>query len=328
MHMSSPLLVRFLVALPLVLSANVGSIGCASPVSLARSKQDEGPASQLGNVGEKLTSVCRLETVGLPCDPDGDGSATECEGLCWVDDAAEVSCLALAAVNLVETDLNGRICGDELGRDCSRSCENGECVEKNARLGTACRPGPNSTSCDGVCTLADGEPVCDEVSVCDEVAISEDGCVLTACNFESFEQGCTTVELSNPVCEASQVEPDVDASAELPDAGTDSDAGSQPTERSDASVTSADEPTSVVRDAGVTTSTTTGVGSTSSGDAGSVVDGGTPSRTPVRVVGGACSVVSPTQSELGGVGLLALLGSLVARRRRAVNSRARRSALR
>lgn len=308
----------------LFLLATIGALGCSvQNEASSRDLRSNGEAHALPRkVESALTSACRLQTVGLPCDPDGQGSATECEGLCWVDDSAQVSCVPVAAANLIETDLNGRICGDEQGRDCSRSCENGECVAKNARLGTACRPGPNTTTCDGVCTLLGGEPVCDEVDVCDDVEISDDGCSLTACNFESFEQGCTTTELTNPVCEASKAEPDAaspspsDASASdagdagsvvVTDGGSSSDAGRN---------TSGSAQTSSVADAAANASSNTSqVMSTGAPDGGTRVDAGTSKREPARVVGGACNFAGHVDSNVAAVGLLAL-ASLVLRRKR------------
>jgi hypothetical protein len=293
---------------PLTVTFVVGALGCSQVNDTAALRQ-AAPERALSVVETKLTTACRLDTVGLPCDPDGAGEATECEGLCWVGDDAEVGCLPLADAGLVQTDLNGRICGDQQGRDCSRSCENGACVEKNARLGTACRPGANTTTCDGVCTLVGGQPVCDEIAVCSEVGIADDGCTLKACNFENFELGCHDIQLTNAVCEASQ--------AEL-DSGLTADAASLDASLSDAAIDSGlSAPTSVADAAASTTSsgrTTAQVGTSSAVDA-AVPDAGVRPRTPTRVVGGACNVASGRNPGVSSI-VLVLLGLLVARRKR------------
>lgn len=276
-----------------------------------------------------ITAQCRLSTVGLPCDPDGSGAATECEGVCWLDDAALVGCLPLASLNLATTDLNGRICGDVEGRNCGRSCENGECVDKNARLGTACRPRNNSTTCEGVCTLVAGEPTCDEVTVCENVEVATDGCSLQACNFETFEPGCQAYSLDNSVCEASQIPPVVDSgNGPALDASAATDAGgslafdvavdaalaplpdSGSTSRTDAETTSG-------------TPDTSGAGSSSSvldaGDASSHTgDGGhdvviAPRAT--KVVGGACSTSRGTKQPWFAAVFALVLGATLRRRR-------------
>ncbi len=316
---------RFAMAWPLVVAS---AIGCSNAASSAESNELQS-AARLATVESSLTSACRVETIGLPCDPDGAGNATECEGLCWADDDAAVSCVPVAAANLVETDLNGRICGDEQGRDCSRSCENGEVRRKE------CSPWysvPTQAQHDDVrrgVHVGGGEPVCDEVSVCDEVGISDDGCTLTACNFDAFEEGCVTLELTNPVCEASQDESDVGTGASV-DAGsaTDIDAGGSTSAVVDAGViTTDDNSTSRGTGAAATSSASTPT-TTSAVDAGAIRDGGTPVRTPVRVVGGACNVTpSSGLTDVRGtcLGLLGL-ALLLARRGRQINSQARPSA--
>lgn len=280
-----------------------------------------------------ISSNCRLSTVGLPCDPDGNGAATECEGVCWIDDAALVSCLPVADVNMITTDLNGRICGDVEGRNCGRSCENGECVDKNARLGTACRPNNNSSTCDGVCTLIGGNPACDEVTVCGSVAISDDGCTLRACNFETFEDGCKMFELDNAVCDASQLPPVIeagassgpqDAAAPRSDAGDAGDAaavtpGTPDAAAQDAAATGETQTSSdAARDAATPTDATSAPSSLGAVDGGgdASVPVGVYGNRPTKVIGGACTT-TPTGSSTSGFGavLAAVLGLVAARRR-------------
>lgn len=277
-------------------------------------------------VESAITSNCRLSTVGLPCDPDGNGAASECEGVCWIDDGAFVSCLPVAQVNMIVTDLNGRICGDVEGRDCSQSCENGECVDKNARLGTACRPNNNSSTCEGVCTLSGGEPFCDEVTVCGNVGISDDGCTLTACDFESFEAVCKDYPLENSVCEASQI-PVIEAgvSSEPTDAAVPDDAGDAAPNTTDVTSVAVDAAADRTSAPGESTSAATSAPADTSGsrlDGGPAVDAGDGGRPVVvapspatKVVGGACSTAPGRSGSRGLAFVLAALGFMALRRR-------------
>jgi hypothetical protein len=274
-------------------------------------------------VESAITSMCRLSTVGLPCDPDGVGSATECEGLCWIDDAALVSCRPVAELNMTAIDLNGRICGDVEGRNCGQSCENGQCVDKNARLGTACRPTNNSSTCEGVCTLADGEPTCDTVTVCGNVGISEDGCELTACNFDEYQEGCQLFELDNAVCDASNQPAPIEAGVDELDAAV-PDAAATSTDVAESSTSPAPDAAASSTSGGMSTD----VEETSSfvaADAAPGIDGGDADGgdvlppimqdTAVKVVGGACSAGrNPGHVAWAWLSLSAAL--LIVRRRR------------
>lgn len=309
-------------ALAATLACSTGSTTVATEAERANAE----PKNATSKVESAIVSNCRLSTVGLPCDPDGNGAASECEGVCWIDDGAFVSCLPVAQVNMIVTDLNGRICGDVEGRDCSQSCENGECVDKNARLGTACRPNNNSSTCEGVCTLSGGEPVCDEITVCSNVGISDDGCTLTACDFESFEAACKDYPLENSVCEASQV-PVIEAgvSSEPRDAAVAGDAGDAAANSSEAPspvLDAATDQTSAPGESKDSGATAAPVDTTVSRvDGGSVVDTGDGGAVIVfpspatKVVGGACST-APGNSGTSGLALvLAALGLVTLRRR-------------
>lgn len=305
----------------------------AGETSVANARPVEGAKAPVEVLESAITSGCRLSTVGLPCDPDGNGAASECEGVCWIDDAALVTCLPVADVNMITTDLNGRICGDVEGRNCGRSCENGECVDKNARLGTACRPTNNSSSCDGVCTLVGGAPACDQVTVCGDVAIADDGCSLRACNFDTYDGNmCKMFELDNAVCDASQLPPVIeagvsseahDAAVALTDAGDAAaisgdnapDAAGTDVAAPDAGETTAGDGT---RDAATPVDTTGAPSSLGAVDGGS--DAGVPigvyANRPTKVIGGACSS-APSGSSTSGFGaVLAALGLVALRRGR------------
>jgi hypothetical protein len=170
-------------------------LAVSATVFLACTNQaPSGSSDEAKVVQSPIISACSQQTLGLPCDPDQNGPATECEGVCWVDTDLHAICATLANMGMAVTDLNGRICGDSLGRDCSQSCENGLCVAKNARLGTACRPTASLSSCDGLCTLISGNPTCDPVTACDSVGVQ--GCTLRACGFSDNTTGCLDYTLA------------------------------------------------------------------------------------------------------------------------------------
>jgi hypothetical protein len=339
----NPVMNRNVWTLSVISAATVSLLGCSTPVGVESGSGETqrdvaAQAPDIARVDNAVTTACRLATLGLPCDPDGAGEATECEGLCWADDQAEVSCRPVAELNMAVVDLNGRICGDGPGNNCARSCENGVCVDKNARLGTACRPNTNSNACEGACTLEGGEPKCDTVAVCASVGISDDGCELRACNFDSFELGCITYELENPVCEASKIPPVVVVDAggssttsdDVRDGGsvTGGDAGQS---TGDAAVTSTND-TQSRSDSNSNSSNSDSTSDSSrsrsdesvgdAGDAGDTDDTGRRPRVAnraVKVVGGACAVSSAPGSNddvsRGLLASLALLGLAVFRRR-------------
>ncbi len=171
------------------------SLAGAGLVAACSGEPGPDEVGDVATLGEAITGACSLQTVGLPCDPDGGGGATECEGVCWIGVDRQPACVAVATLGLTNVDLNGRICGDSAGQDCGRSCENGQCVAKNARLGSACRPNGQSTTCDGLCTLIGGQPQCDPVTACADV--NADGCALHACGFDDNTTGCQDYPLSD-----------------------------------------------------------------------------------------------------------------------------------
>lgn len=341
----NPVMNRKVWTLSVISAATASLLGCSTP-SGARDVGGEtqldvaAQAPEVARVESAITTACRLATVGLPCDPDGAGEATECEGLCWADDSAEVSCRPVAELNMAVVDLNGRICGDGPGNNCGRSCENGACVDKNARLGTACRPNNNSNACEGACTLEGGEPKCDAVTVCASVGISDDGCELRACNFDSFEMACIVYELENPVCEASKIPPvvTIDAGEQststdvVVDAGAGSvgDAGQSTSDAAATSTTDTQSRGDSNSDSSNNSDSSSSSGASSdstAGDAGNGQDTDDTGRRPqvanraVKVVGGACAVApaqgSSDDTSRGMLASLVLLGVTLLRRRRA-----------
>jgi MYXO-CTERM domain-containing protein len=172
----------------------VGAV-TASVVLACANQAPSGGKDEVKAVQSPITSACTLQTLGLPCDPDQAGAATECGGVCWVGADQQAACFTLEDMGMAVTDLNGRICGDSVGQNCGQSCENGVCVTKNARLGTACRPTASSSTCEGLCTLSGGVPFCDTVTVCADTPRVE-GCILQACGFGDNTTGCQEYTLA------------------------------------------------------------------------------------------------------------------------------------
>jgi hypothetical protein len=241
-----------------------------------------------------ITSPCTLNTVGLPCDPDGNGPATECEGVCWVGANRQPTCQSLASLGMQVNDVTGRICGDATGQDCARSCVNGQCVTENASVGTACRPTATSNTCDGLCTLSSAlSPTCLAVAVCSNVGLN--ACVLHACGFDDNTTGCQDYPLPR---------------------GTTCDDGLSCTS-GDACNAAGDCVPAVNNCGGGGAPGATGgrTGLAGRGPTGTGGFVGTVSRGPADITGGGCSTGGRASSAWG-YGLLLLLGLCTTRRRR------------
>ncbi|HET9955090.1 MAG TPA: hypothetical protein VFQ61_11330 [Polyangiaceae bacterium] len=170
--------------------AAIGTVGCSGVESQPDTSRSRAPRTK----AQAITTNCSMDLVGLPCDPDGGGDATECEGLCWIGADRSAQCLPIASAGLSAEDMNGRICGDASGSSCEKSCENGQCVAKNARLGAACRPLGLGNACEGLCTLRSGSPYCELVTACREVGVH--GCFLRACELtDNSKTGCVDYPL-------------------------------------------------------------------------------------------------------------------------------------
>ena len=51
----------------------------------ACSSGDPEPDAEVGETTQAITAACNVDTVGLPCDPDGPaGAKLECEGVCAI----------------------------------------------------------------------------------------------------------------------------------------------------------------------------------------------------------------------------------------------------
>jgi len=134
----------------------VGSIAVAS---FAACSSGEGTSTEkTGSVQESITTACTAEQIGAPCDPDGGGTATECDGTCTIvlgtGGIATPTCTkAVAGSN------DGKLCGTTAtGKsDCNKVCSGSTCTAKAAASGTACKPLDGSGSiCDGQCKSSSG----------------------------------------------------------------------------------------------------------------------------------------------------------------------------
>jgi hypothetical protein len=97
-----------------------------------------------------ITTACNLDTIGLPCDPDGPaGAKLECEGVCAIAVSGLVTCRTV-----VTGTLDGVVCGTSAGvgdAACRRYCSGKTCLNSNAPQGAACRPNSKSNPCEGQC---------------------------------------------------------------------------------------------------------------------------------------------------------------------------------
>jgi hypothetical protein len=98
---------------------------------------------------EAIIGGCQTGTYDEPCDPDGAGPQTECEGLCRPDPAASSGHMACFSVASLGTTADGRLCGD--ASKCTAICVTGTCVQQTAVDGTPCRPNAVSDRCAGAC---------------------------------------------------------------------------------------------------------------------------------------------------------------------------------
>src|SRR5262249_13699389 len=103
--------------LALVWLASLTGAACSS-------EPDREPAEHSGTVSQAITGKCQTSTYQLPCDPDGDGPLTECQGMCSPDVTGKMDCFAIGSLGL--SNLDGRLCGDDTS--CSAYCAGTSCV--------------------------------------------------------------------------------------------------------------------------------------------------------------------------------------------------------
>jgi hypothetical protein len=119
-----------------------------------------GPAPEpVGAASQSVSLGCSDNTFNAPCDPDGFGPLSECEGVCRLDAKGGMACFAVTSLGGTPADLDGRLCGTPSSNDCGylgRLCQSGKCVDPNGigeRLpdGIPCQPNAWSHLCDGAC---------------------------------------------------------------------------------------------------------------------------------------------------------------------------------
>lgn len=170
---------------------------CSSGAEPTSSDGKSGAKEALGQASQAITAACNLDTIGLPCDPDGPaGSKLECEGVCGIATNGLVSCQ-----NVVAGTLDGVICGTTNGvgdNACKRHCSGKTCMAVNAPEGAACRPTNKSNPCEGSC---DGAGHCDNLgaSAC-TFGRQEQLCKFDSCNFADVSECLTKNLAKNTLC--------------------------------------------------------------------------------------------------------------------------------
>jgi len=162
-------------------------------VAVACSSEYPGPNESVASTSEAITTACDINTIGLPCDPDGPTRpATECQGICAIVQTGSAMCIGIAEASLA--NLDGRVCGNAGGignAACARHCQGVSCLTTPALAGAACRPTSKSAPCDGQCN---GAGTCTPIaSPCD---FGRDGqlCTFKSCNFVNATS-CQTLGL-------------------------------------------------------------------------------------------------------------------------------------
>ena len=124
---------------------------CIAALAACSSSGSDGPAS--ASKSQALVNGCRLPTVGAACDPDGDGPASSCEGICIIDETKDNS---PQCVPTSTTANDGMPCGELVDEhvDCTRSCRAGVCTTTIADDFKPCMPSGSpyySAVCEGEC---------------------------------------------------------------------------------------------------------------------------------------------------------------------------------
>lgn len=148
---------------------------------------------------QAITAACNVNTIGLPCDPDGPtGALLECEGVCTISTSGLAQCSTLKAAGL--KNLDGVVCGNSGGVGdgaCALHCLGRTCLVSPAPAGAACRPTAANAPCDGQC---DGSGVCTSITTPCEYGRRSQLCKFDTCSFV-HATSCTTQNLlPNTLC--------------------------------------------------------------------------------------------------------------------------------
>ncbi|HTJ83455.1 MAG TPA: hypothetical protein VL400_17165, partial [Polyangiaceae bacterium] len=116
------------------------------------------PDESIGEVAQEISNPCNASTFNAPCDPDGNGALSECEGVCRFA-GGTMTCQTVTSLGMASSDLNGRLCGTGVANDCSKNgttCSNGACLDTNGANtavpdGTACQHSSQEVYCSGQC---------------------------------------------------------------------------------------------------------------------------------------------------------------------------------
>ena len=108
---------------------------------------NDGP---MASVHQRVTDICQTTTFQQPCDPDGPGPLTNCQGVCMPDPShpsGKMACFPIEQYGL--SNMDGRLCGD--ATYCSAICAGTQCANMPAPDGTPCRPSTQHDKCAGAC---------------------------------------------------------------------------------------------------------------------------------------------------------------------------------
>jgi len=143
----------------------VNAVSFVAAFVIACTPDDQQPRDatvSVANEPSAITTGCMPQTFGLPCDPDGAGALTECQGVCWVyfSQYAPFTPYAtcLPATQVAQSN-EQKLCGNTSGTACSGAgvgkCVGSSCVpltNPSDSDGHACRPSGDAHVCSGVCS--------------------------------------------------------------------------------------------------------------------------------------------------------------------------------
>ena len=119
------------------------------------SQDTAGEDARLAERSQEITNACSVKTFDLPCDPDGSGSKTECQGVCRLNTSGSPECVDVASLS-PQPNMDGRLCGKAAATGpCQGVCQSGACNDSLfAAPGTPCQrvaSGVTQHICTGMC---------------------------------------------------------------------------------------------------------------------------------------------------------------------------------
>ena len=164
-------------------------------------------ASEPIGTATQAVSTCGDATFGAPCDPDGTGPLSTCQGACYVARTGGISCMTLTAIGWDANTLDGRVCGP-LGSECNMVCSSGACNALgdgglSQSNGQACRA-PSTTqvlgnTCSGACENGACLPIADACRYGRQSA-GPGNCSFSACDFSEPHKCVSYPLLADSAC--------------------------------------------------------------------------------------------------------------------------------